>query len=77
MITTKKDLINVLQKTGFRKIDLCMEQPGTVEITISGFGRFRKLKPDVVSMIRYEKPAAARIKIRRQIFRFLLWEIEI
>ncbi len=77
MIITKKDLINVLQTMGFRKIDSCMKQPGTVEITISGFGRFRKLEPSAVEMIQHEKSAALRIKIRRKIFGFMLWEIEI
>ncbi len=78
MLITKKDLINALWAMGFRKIEIsCEEQPGTAGITISGFGRFRKLEPGAVAMIQREKPIGVRVKIKRKFFGFKLWEIEI
>ncbi len=77
MLFTQASLTNVLRALDFRGIKIRSTEPGTVEITISGFGRFRKLGPREIFMFRRDKPITAILKIRRKLFGFLLWEIEI
>lgn len=78
MLFTQENLINALRTMGFRRIRIrCAEPPGTVEITISGFGRFRRLEPMAVIMFRRDKPITATVRIVRKLFGFRLWEVEI
>lgn len=78
MFFTQTNLINILKTMGYRNIKIrCAEPPGAVEITISGFGRFRRLEPMAVAMFRRDKPITAKVKITRKFFGFRLWEIEI
>lgn len=78
MFFTQNGLINALRAMGFRGISFKnAEPPGTVEVTISGFGRFRRLEPLAVIVFRQEKPITAKLRIVRKFFSFRLWEVEI
>jgi len=78
MLYTRENLTNVLRAMGFRNIKIWHgEIPGTVEIMISGFGRFRRLEPMAVLMFRREKPVTLEARITRKFFGFRLWAIKI
>ena len=78
MFFTQKNLIDVLKAMGFRNMKVRYnERPENIEITVSGFGRFRRLEPMAVVVFRRDKPIMAKVKITRKFFGFRLWEIEI
>ena len=78
MIFTIGGLTNYLRGIGFRKI--AVNDAGTrgiVTITLSGLGRFRRPTAAELLAIRIEKPIWISIKLKRKIFGFRLWEVEV
>lgn len=74
---TQGNLIALSQTIGFREIRIRSPEPGTVEITISGIGRFRRLEPMAITLFQQIKPITVKVRIVRKFFGFRLWEIEL
>ena len=75
---TQSDLLEFLREAGFKRGTI-EERPGDVpvRVTLTGFGRLKRLTAKETEEIRQKKPVFAKIIFTRKLFCFRLWEINV